>query len=86
MGVNAHINYDLVLALFDMLQPEWKQLSNQQKQIRLEDHNYVNQVIARTIDRVQDELLEPSNPGLAWVDKLFGRVDEFLISKLIRIC
>ena len=27
LGINAHINYDLVLTLVDMLEPEWAELS-----------------------------------------------------------
>ena len=83
LGVNAHINYDLVLALYDMLSPEWEKLGPEKRRERYQDHSYVNEVIGQTIDRVQDELLEPSNPSLDWIDKLLGRVDEYLISKLI---
>ncbi len=83
LGVNAHINYDLVFALFDMLKPEWDALSDLQKKQRYQDHCHVNNVIAKTIDRVQDEVLEPLNPNLDWIDRLFGRVDEYLISRLI---
>lgn len=83
LGVNAHINYDLVLALYDMLGPEWEGLSKAKKRERYEDHKHVNHVIASTIDRVQDDLLEPLVPSLEWIDRLFGRMDEFLISRLI---
>lgn len=84
IGVNAHINYDLVLTLYDMLQPEWPTLSAEQKQIRYEDHCKVNTVISNTIDQVQDEILEPGNRILARIDVAFGRLDEYLISRLIR--
>ncbi|MEM0518008.1 MULTISPECIES: DUF5995 family protein [Aequorivita] len=83
LGVNAHINYDLVLALSDLLKPEWESLSETQQRQRYEDHKHVNYVIASTIDRVQDEILEPLNPMLEWVDSLLGRMDEYLISRLI---
>ena len=83
LGVNAHINYDLVLALYDLLAPEWSALSKSKQRQRYEDHSHVNRVIAETIDKVQDEILEPLNPTLDWIDKLFGRLDEFLISRLI---
>lgn len=83
LGVNAHINYDLVLALYDVLQPEWEFLSKKKRKERYEDHCHVNDVIAQTIDRVQDEILEPSNAALDWIDKLMGRMDEYLISRLI---
>jgi hypothetical protein len=84
LGVNAHINYDLVLSLYDMLRCEWTNLSEAQINERFEDHCYVNSVIAKTIDRVQDEILEPLNPTLQWADRIFFRLDEYLISKLIR--
>ncbi len=83
LGVNAHINYDLVLALYDMLKPSWNTLSDIERKERFEDHCHVNHVIAQTIDRVQDDILEPLNPTLDWIDRLFGRVDEYLISRLI---
>ncbi len=83
LGVNAHINYDLVLTLYDILNPEWEQLNDEQKSIRYKDHTHVNLIIGDTIDRVQDEILEPGHPSLQWIDTLMGRLDEFLISKLI---
>lgn len=83
LGVNAHINYDLVLALYDMLAPEWESLTEEQKKLRYEDHCHVNSIIARTIDAVQDSILEPESRFLAFIDVVFGRVDEYLISRLI---
>ena len=38
LGINAHINYDLVLTLVDMLEPEWAGLSPEQRGQRYEDH------------------------------------------------
>jgi len=84
MGVNAHINYDLILTLYDMLSPEWASLSSQQRQLRYEDHCRVNEVISRTIDAVQDEIIEPGNQFMAIIDRAFGRLDEYMISRLIR--
>lgn len=83
LGVNAHINYDLVLALYDLLKPEWNSLSEDQKLQRYNDHFHVNKVIANTIDKVQDDVLAPLSPELRWIDRLLGRLDEYLISKLI---
>lgn len=83
MGVNAHINYDLVLTLYDMLQPVWSGLSAEEKKIRYEDHCKVNKVISDTIDSVQDEILEPGDRLMAWIDVAFGRLDEYFISRLI---
>jgi hypothetical protein len=83
LGVNAHINYDLVFTLVDQLESEWNELSDEERAIRYADHCYVNKVLARTGDSVQDEVLEPAMPGMALIDTLFGPLDELLISRLI---
>ena len=83
IGVNAHINYDLVLALYDLLEPDWKILSEIDREKRYEDHCKVNEIIAATIDKVQDEVLEPSSLLMRWIDVAFGRLDEYLLSRLI---
>ncbi len=83
LGVNAHINYDLALALSDMLMPEWRQLSEDQRQKRYADHLLVNDIIAETIDAVQDEVVEKEDPFMNIVDVLMGRLDERLLSGLI---
>lgn len=83
LGVNAHINYDLVLALYDILWPEWPTANNELRAKRYRDHCKVNQVIAATIDQVQDEIIEPGRPAMALIDTLLGRMDELLISHLI---
>jgi hypothetical protein len=83
VGVSAHINYDLVLALSDLLAPDWATLSADQRAARYADHCHINAVIARTIDAVQDRVLEPAVPGLGTLDALLGPLDELLISRLI---
>ena len=83
LGVNAHINYDLPLSLYDCLHEEWPTLDPHQQQLRQEDHEKVNQVIASTIDAVQDTVIEPHAPVMAIVDRVMGRMDEWLLSQLI---
>jgi hypothetical protein len=83
LGVNAHINYDLVFTLVDLLKPEWETLSEDQRVLRYTDHCHVNQVIGQTIDSVQDLVIEPAMPIMDLVDKLLGPIDEMLISHLI---
>ncbi len=83
LGINAHINYDLALALRDMLAPEWTHLTETQRQSRYRDHRLVNTIIAETIDIVQDEVVEKSAPGMDVIDKIMGRLDERLLSGLI---
>ena len=83
LGVNAHINYDLALALRDLLSPEWDTLSPAARQLRYEDHLLVNQIIAETIDAVQDKVIERHDPGLDLIDRLLGPVDERAIAHII---
>lgn len=82
-GVNAHINYDLVLTLHDLLAPEWPGLTEAQRRQRYADHCLVNTVIAETIDAVQDDVIERHDPWLDLVDKGLGRLDEWLTARLI---
>jgi hypothetical protein len=83
IGVNAHINYDLPLALYDCLATEWHTLNELTRCQRKSDHEVVNIIIGETIDAVQDDVIAPMSPAMALIDKLMGRVDEWLLSKLI---
>ena len=83
LGVNAHINYDLVLTLTELLKPEWSGLSEGQRAGRYSDYCYVNAIIGRTIDAVQDQVVEPTMPWMDLLDKMLGREDERLISRLL---
>jgi hypothetical protein len=83
IGVNAHINYDLVFAVAELLSPEWDTLTAAQRDQRHADYDLVNAIIGETIDRVQDQILEVRSPWLDVIDKLLGPVDEWLISQVI---
>lgn len=83
LGVNAHINYDLVLAVADVLEREWQGLPAPARAERHADYCQVNAVISRTVDAVQEQVLEPQSPLLALADRLCGGLDEWLISRLI---
>jgi hypothetical protein len=83
LGVNAHINYDLVLALSDILAPEWQQLSTEQRKMRYRDHCHVNEIIYHTIDAVQDQVIDRFEPEFRLVDKVLGPIDEWMTSLLI---
>ncbi len=84
LGINAHINYDLVLTLVDMLEPEWAALSPDQRRQRYEDHCHVNTIIAATVDSVQDQVVTPDNRWLGVVDWALGPLDERMAARLIR--
>ncbi len=83
LGINAHINYDLVLSLVDLLGSEWSNLSDDRRAERYFDHCHVNEIISRTIDAVQDQILEPSMPVMDLLDQLLGKYDELIVSRLI---
>jgi hypothetical protein len=82
-GVSAHINYDLVLTLVDVLGDEWDQLDDVRRQRRQHDYALINAVIAETADLVQDHVLERRSPTLAAADIVFGRWDEVLVVRLL---
>jgi hypothetical protein len=84
LGVNAHINYNLVLVLDDLLRPEWPHLSEYERRQRRADYDAVNRVIALTIDRVQDEVLVPYARAMRILDRAFGPLDEWCTAHLIR--
>lgn len=83
LGVNAHINYDLVLTLRDLLEKEWPSLPEIERLHYYNDYCYVNRIISATIDTVQDKILEPAQPSMRLVDDLMGNVDEWLVGRLI---
>lgn len=83
LGINAHINYDLVFALSDLLAPEWEQLTPTLREARFADHCHVNAIIGRTIDTVQDDVIDRYSPLMVLVDKLLGPLDELIASRLI---
>lgn len=84
LGINAHINYDLVLTLVDMLEPEWATLTPAQRRQRYEDHCRVNTIIAATVDSVQEQVVTPNSRWLGAVDRALGPLDEQAAARLIR--
>jgi Family of unknown function (DUF5995) len=83
MGINAHVNCDLVLVLDDMLTPVWGELASAERAARYHDYALVNTVIAETIDAVQDEVVEPYARTMDLVDMLCGPLDEWCTARLI---
>lgn len=83
LGVNAHINYDLVLTLVDLLDEEWPTADDVRRGSRLADHERVNRIIAQTVDAVQDDILSQAMPAMRVVDWIMGPTDEALIARLL---
>lgn len=71
LGVNAHINYDLALALDEIgIDPN--------REARYRDHRVINEILADLVDAQQSMLARIYAPGIDDVDALFGRFDERL--------
>lgn len=83
LGINAHINYDLALTLDELLRAEWPELAETRRAGRKHDYLIVNDIIGRTVDAVQDQVLEPAMPVMAYLDVVLGPADEFLLSRLL---
>ena len=83
LGVNAHINYDLVFALSELLAGEWEHLSPGQRQMRYRDHCHINDIINNTIDEVRKEVIDRYDPLIGEADKLLGPLDKWMTSLLI---
>ena len=84
LGVNAHINYDLIMALVDILGPEWTSLTEDQRTLRYADHCQVNHVISRTVDAVEKEVIDPEMPVMRLVDTLVGHhLEDAMVSDLL---
>lgn len=77
LGINAHINYDLADAIAQNLDPmELRDPSA--LQLRKFDHDQVNNLLVRSMGRIQDVLARDYAPVLGLGDRLLGRVDERL--------
>jgi len=83
LGVNAHINFDLIFSIYDLLQTEWAEATPEQRAQRHADHEMVNRIIGETTDAVQDQVVERFSPWVEVFDKMLGPVDEWLTSHLI---
>jgi hypothetical protein len=69
LGVNAHINYDLALAVDEAgVRPD--------RQTKYEDHSRITDVISAVIDDAQDSLVEYGADGIETVDESLGHLDE----------
>jgi hypothetical protein len=69
LGINAHVNHDLALALHHVsIEPD--------RAARHEDHTRVNELLRRLTDVVADRVSELYARGLASVDACAGTLDE----------
>ncbi len=82
LGINAHINHDLALALADVLD-DWDVLTPEQRVARRVDHEHVNDVIRATTDEVQRDVVATWSPAANRLDSALGRVDEWAFGTLV---
>lgn len=69
LGVNAHINYDLALALTDVgIEPD--------RPGKYADHRAINDILARLVDVQQDALVDLYAAGIGQIDLALGGFDE----------
>lgn len=69
LGINAHVNHDLALALDEVsIEPD--------RALRKRDHDAINAVLRDIADVVQQRISDMYAPGLAAVDAALGRLDE----------
>lgn len=82
-GVNAHINYDLVATVVDVLDDEWHHLDPTGREVRRHDYDVINDVIAATADLVQEHVLVRRVKWMGVADRMLGRWDERAAVKLL---
>lgn len=71
LGVNAHINYDLALALRDVgIDPD--------RERKYADHRAIDDILSRLVDAQQTALAELYAPEVDDIDRALGRLDETL--------
>jgi Family of unknown function (DUF5995) len=76
LGINAHINHDLALAL--------DAVSIDPRDRRHRDHTRVNDVLAAATDALQDRIARAYAPALRVLDRVAGRLDEELAGFSVR--
>ncbi|MGB7818566.1 MAG: DUF5995 family protein [Ornithinibacter sp.] len=82
LGINAHINHDLALALADLLE-DWHELDERTRAVRHADHEHVNEIIQATTDEVQREVVARYAPETAILDTVLGPVDEWVFGAVV---
>jgi hypothetical protein len=75
LGINAHINRDLPMAIADNLDPA--ELDDYRiLQRRKFDHDQVNKLLIGVLNTIQDMLATDYEPGIAVADRVMGGLDE----------
>ena len=75
LGINAHINRDLPMAIADNLDPA-ELTDYPMLQRRKFDHDQVNKLLVAVLNGIQDTLAADYEPGIAVADRVMGGLDE----------
>lgn len=86
LGINAHINNDLSLVLYDILTEDNAWPDARVMLRRRQDHERINEVLGDLVDIAQDALSHYQAPFIRAVDYLAGRRDEPLFSLILAHC
>lgn len=79
LGVNAHINYDLALAVDEVgVRPD--------SHTKYDDHSRITDVISTVINDAQDLLVEYGSDTIGPIDESLGQLDERLMLMTIDEC
>jgi len=79
LDINAHINYDLALALDEVG-------IERNRGRKRADHAAVNEVLGRLVDGNQDRLAEKYDPSIAAIDESLGDLDDLFSILTIDKC
>jgi hypothetical protein len=71
LGINAHVNYDLALALREVG-------IDRDRASKYRDHRRINEILWRLVDETLDRLAETYAPGIATFADLTGPVGEWV--------
>lgn len=83
LGINAHINHDLPLAISDTLIPEWHVLPAARRAMRSADHMLINQIIAETMQPVQEQVVGQHARLAGAVTKVLGTLFDWEMDRII---
>lgn len=83
LGVNAHINHDLAFVVRESVGDRWEGMDADERQAAHDDFARVNDVIAATVDEVQEQVLAPFNYLQKVIAVGMGSADELIISRLV---
>jgi hypothetical protein len=79
LGVNAHINYDLALAVDEVgVRPD--------SHTKYDDHSRITDIISTVINDAQDLLVEYGSDTIGPIDESLGQLDERLMLMTIDEC